>query len=420
VLDTIETRKDDGMAEQPVRVLCVVDYYLPGFKGGGPIRTIANMCKVLGEQVEMSIFTRDHDLGSEETYPNIEVDSWNEVSDANVFYASRESFGHRGLGRAQSSLNYDLLYLNSFFSARASIQVLLWARVFNPKMPILLAPRGEFSEGALSLNSTKKRLYIEISKLLGLYSKVNWHASTQSERSDIMRQFPNVENRIFLAEDPVDIGEPVLPLDPALSAENDNLRLAFISRISPMKNLDALLRILGNADFDVLLDIYGPIEDDAYWNLCKSQIATLPDSVVVNYAGSVNPDEVSRTFSRYDAFAFPTRGENFGHVIFEALRSGTPVILSENTPWVSDERGAVSVIPLDAQLEWLAQLRKIANGGDEQKQELGRAARSYAERFVHDSQIREKNLMMFNAVSQGLSADGVSQGLENYQLDDDQ
>ena len=32
-------------------------------------------------------------------------------------------------------------------------------------------------------------------------------------------------------------------------------------------------------------------------------------------------------------FFFPTRGENFGHVIFEALKAGLPVITSDHTPW---------------------------------------------------------------------------------------
>jgi glycosyltransferase involved in cell wall biosynthesis len=35
----------------------------------------------------------------------------------------------------------------------------------------------------------------------------------------------------------------------------------------------------------------------------------------------------------YDLFFLPTLGENYGHVIFEALASGVPVLISDRTPW---------------------------------------------------------------------------------------
>ena len=31
----------------------------------------------------------------------------------------------------------------------------------------------------------------------------------------------------------------------------------------------------------------------------------------------------------------PSLSENFGHVVYEALASSTPVIVSTNTPWIS-------------------------------------------------------------------------------------
>jgi glycosyltransferase involved in cell wall biosynthesis len=43
----------------------------------------------------------------------------------------------------------------------------------------------------------------------------------------------------------------------------------------------------------------------------------------------------------------PTRNENFGYVILEALLAGCPVILSDQTPWRDlDEKQAGWVIPL--------------------------------------------------------------------------
>ena len=48
---------------------------------------------------------------------------------------------------------------------------------------------------------------------------------------------------------------------------------------------------------------------------------------------SAPKNQVISTFGLYDAFVFPTLGENFGHVIAESLASSCPVICSDQTPW---------------------------------------------------------------------------------------
>ena len=45
-----------------MRILTFVDYYLPGYKAGGPIRTIANMVSQLGGEFEFLIVTRERDF----------------------------------------------------------------------------------------------------------------------------------------------------------------------------------------------------------------------------------------------------------------------------------------------------------------------------------------------------------------------
>ena len=82
-----------------------------------------------------------------------------------------------------------------------------------------------------------------------------------------------------------------------------------------------------------MFDIYGPQEDPDYWRECQALIEVLPAHIRVNYCGNVMPEDVRRTFSDYDLFFFPTRGENYGHVIAESISAGTPVLLSDQTPW---------------------------------------------------------------------------------------
>lgn len=381
-----------------IKVLCVVDYYLPGFNGGGPIRTIANMRSLLAGKVDIAIFTRDRDLGSSESYASVQSDTWVEEENGPIYYASKSMFDYDGLKKAISTSNYDfdILYLNSFFGFRSSIQVCLWFQYSFPHTPILLAPRGEFSAGALAIKSLKKRLFLFLSRSLNLYRTVSWHASTDAERDDILRQFPSAKGRIYVAEDPISVKVDFDGVaGSSFVSPKGFLRLAFISRISPMKNLDGLLRILGMIECQIDLDIFGPIEDVSYWRNCQSLIAILPQNVRASYKGALHPEKVSRVFADYDLFAFPTHGENFGHVIFEALRAGTPVLISDQTSWKADTSGAVTVIPMTEIGRWREQLQAVGNRTEAEKLKLRSAARLYAEEFAHKSEILAKNLSMF-------------------------
>ena len=104
--------------------------------------------------------------------------------------------------------------------------------------------------------------------------------------------------------------------------ESGSLKIAFLSRVARKKNLDYALQVLANVCGNIVFDIYGPLEDIAYWQECQSIIAQMPTNVKVSYLGEVPPDQVMGILSEYHLFFFPTRGENFGHVISESLRCG--------------------------------------------------------------------------------------------------
>ena len=127
-------------------------------------------------------------------------------------------------------------------------------------------------------------------------------------------------------------------------------KLIFLSRIHPKKNLLQAIKCLKNISGAITFDIYGSLEDKAYWELCQNEIKELPVNVTVNYCGLVTHDDVHRTFSNYDAFLFPTFSENYGHVIIEALVTGCPVIISDKTPWNDLEAAGAG---------WVCQLEDI-------------------------------------------------------------
>lgn len=380
------------------RILIFVDYFLPGYRAGGPIRTIANVIAHLGNTFAFRVVTRDRDLGDAAPYPSVQVDQWNSRSGTEVFYASPESAQPHKLARLMRQTSHDLVYLNSFFSWRsAGLPLLLhWLGVV-PRKPVVLAPRGEFSPGALALKAGKKRLYIRLTGWLGLYRHVCWQASSEQEADDIRRTLGRAAGRVRVAPNllpplaPADWGEAAVTAPPPGKA----LRLVFLSRISPKKNLAFLLQVLAGVDVPLSLTIYGPTEDAAYWQQCEALMAALPPHVSACHAGVLLPDQVPAALAGHDLFVFPTLGENFGHVIFEALKAGLPVLLSDQTPWKPTPDGAVQALPLGEVAPWHAAIRSQAGLMPAQCQTRRKAAAELAKVMIHSADRVAANQQLF-------------------------
>jgi len=94
-------------------------------------------------------------------------------------------------------------------------------------------------------------------------------------------------------------------------------------------------------------------------------ISQLPSNIKVNYLGSVSSNDVIRIFGRYDLFFFPTAGENYGHVIAESLTSGTPVLVSTETPWrhlQADGLGwDIDLVQMDSFVEIIDRLAQLSS-----------------------------------------------------------
>ena len=184
--------------------------------------------------------------------------------------------------------------------------------------------------GALQIRPFKKKFYLLVLYWSGFLKGVNWHATDEQEKIDIKKIFgPKVRCLIALNLSRLPF-ETYLPI----KLSDRPLKLIFLSLITQKKNLHIILDSLHEIEFDLIFDIYGPIKDENYWHYCLSKINTLPHNICVSYKGAIRPDLVQNTLSNYHAFLLPTKGENFGHAIYEALSVGRPVIISNFTPWL--------------------------------------------------------------------------------------
>jgi glycosyltransferase involved in cell wall biosynthesis len=318
--------------KKPV-VLTLIGHYLPGFKSGGPVRSVANLVESLGDELEFRIVCADRDAGDTRPYPGIVPERWTPVGRAQVYYMSPRRRTLSDFSRLISATPHDALYLNSFLSPHFTIKPLIARRLGRiPKKPTILAPRGEFSQGALALKRFKKQSWLALASAVGIYDELTLQASSEVEANDIRKLLGRRARDIKVA---MNLPAPVPAEPPSHSPRLSGapFRIIFLGRISPMKNLDYALRVLSEVRIQVTLTIYGPQEDEAYRAECERLAASLPAHVSVVWQGPVDPADIPEAMSAHDLFFLPTRGENFGHAIAEALGAGTPVLIADTTPW---------------------------------------------------------------------------------------
>jgi glycosyltransferase involved in cell wall biosynthesis len=380
-------------------VLTLSAYYLPGYKAGGPIRTIQNLVSSLGDEFDFRIFTSDRDLGQPRPYDGVSINEWNDHVGATVFYADANARRPSRLAATIHDVAPDIVYINSFFNPRFSISPLFmrWLGFTSRRIAWIVAPRGEFSRNALMIKALKKRAYISSARMFGLLDDVFWQASSPFERDDIIREFGASPDSICIAPN---LSVPVAascPPAPSRGASN-RLSVCFLARVCVMKNLAFAIEALADCSIGVDLHIYGPVEDEAYAETCRRLVPGDASRLSVTWHGEVPHDQVRLILARHDIFFLPTLGENFGHVIFEALAAGVPVLLSDRTPWRDlDAAGVGWVRPLGDHQPFVQAIQDYASLDADARAAMRCRAHAYAAQIAASEDARDANRRMFTS-----------------------
>ncbi|MDQ6812167.1 MAG: glycosyltransferase [Bacteroidota bacterium] len=315
------------------KLLIFYDWFYPGFKAGGPIQSLTNLAVSLASEFDIFIITSAYDLNSAIPYEGIVVNAWNGVllpdrnSSISVYYAMKKTLTAVKIQTLLKDVSPSIVYLNGIFSYHFFLLPLLSLKKTKGKIKVVICPRGMLKKGALSGKAFKKKIYIGYLKHSGLLRNVYWQATTKEEQADIYTYFP-ASKGIGIA--------PNIPKQPlktvsAITKEPGRLRLVYLSLVNEHKNLLLLLEIIKHVKPAVSLDIYGPVVDERYWKNCQDKITEMSDRV--RYAGTCDPAAVQKVLAEYDTLILLTKGENFGHAIYESLSVGRPVITSPFTPW---------------------------------------------------------------------------------------
>lgn len=369
------------------KILITYEYFLPAYKAGGPIQSIANLCRQLKQEYEFYILCSNTDHKQNTNLSGIESNSWNDFENgtAHVYYLSKDHQKIQNLRSLVKEIKPDFTFVNGIFSPLFSIAPLLFS---DHK---IISARGMVHPGALSQKSFKKKLFISLLKLMQVHKKTIFHATDEKEKEYITAIFGKKIN-VLIAQNFPNAIQPVYSHKKC----SRQLKLVSVALIGPMKNHLLVLQALNQVTSKIVYDIYGPVKDEAYWNKCLQIIPSLPPNIVVNYKGSIEPQKLMEVLCGYDCFILPSKSENFGHAIYEALSFGIPVITSYFTPWnqLNENNAGWNVDVSDiSSVVWA--IETAANLDDTSFQQMKKCANEFAAKKLDVDKIKEQYRSLF-------------------------
>jgi glycosyltransferase involved in cell wall biosynthesis len=244
---------------------------------------------------------------------------------------------------------------------------------------------------------------LQLCKFDPLYRRVYWHAANEDERLNILRVIPEIAEttRIFTAPNLYPVSQLSNGATGQFVRSEGPLRVLFVSRIAEMKNLKFAVRIVAGTKTGVEFNIFGPHEDDCkYWRECERELSQLPKHIQAKYHGEVSHDEVHELYSAHDVLLLPSKGESFGHVILESLRSGCPVLISDRTPWKGLEASGVGwTFSLDSVVPYQKVLDTLADTPRQERAVQRQACVKFANAYISNDINADQSRRMFQAIA---------------------
>ena len=122
------------------KILVFVEWFVPAFKAGGPVKSVSNLINALHTKFDFYVITSDRDFGDKEAFSSIPENTWIGTSTYRVMYLSPMFRTVMTYQKVMNEVKPDILYFNSLFSFNFTLLPLWVARTSNATK--VLAPRG--------------------------------------------------------------------------------------------------------------------------------------------------------------------------------------------------------------------------------------------------------------------------------------
>lgn len=300
-----------------------------GESGGGPPRSVSQLCNVLcRENWPTRIVTA--------------VDSADPIVhlDACIQLITLKGRSHSLLGRLCSKGFYSALANTHKVESVSLIhQHGIWLRsshavitfAHRKKIPLVVAPRGMLEPWAMNYRKWKKELAWQLYQKKDLQCATAFHATAYSEAESIRRL--GFKQPIAVIPNGIDLPLLKPEVSRSESSKSDIRTVLFLSRINPKKGLPMLLDGWKKVAPEGWRLIIAGNDDSNHLPVLKQKIKELELSGQVEIVGPLFGDDKEQAYLNADLFVLPSYSENFGIVVTEALSYGLPVLTTTGCPW---------------------------------------------------------------------------------------
>lgn len=286
----------------------------------------------------------------------------------------------RNIARYLQSTDYDVYHANALWSYTSHITC---QTARERQKPYVLSPHGMLYPTALAISRWKKLPMLKLWFNKDIHSASCLHATCQQELQycrDFGYKGPIavIPNAVTLPDYIDSLYEQRRQRMLDMMQAEAPIVLGFLGRLHPIKRVENILYALALLPQDVIkrvsLLIVG--KDDAqYESFLRSEVARLHLTQTVEFVGFVQGKEKFERLAQMTAMFVPSRQENFGMIVPEALSVGTPVIASLGTPW-QELNDCQCGWWTDCEPERLAHvMRQIVTLSPQQRLDMGRGGR---------------------------------------------
>ena len=282
--------------------------------------------------------------------------------------------------------NFDIVH---FFGGWSYFHIKVLILSFILKKKTIITPMGIFESWSLSQKKIKKKIGLTLYQKFILNRANAIHVTSQTEKENVKKISSN-KNIVLIPH-----GTNKINMQHKNFFQGNKKKALFFSRLHEKKGIselvDAWLKI-NNSEWE--LHIYGP----DYGNFKEEIRKKIQNnkSILIFEPVFKNKDKV---FENYDLFILPSRSENFGYVILEAMQYGLPVLTTNTTPWAMLEEKNIGWI-MDGSLKYIEKyLKQILSISKEEYEKKSINAINFSKEYNWD-RIQNKYFELYQKIYQ--------------------
>ena len=348
-----------------MRVLHFLPVYIPAWQFGGPVLSVSRLCEGLVQQgVEVRVITTNAGLPD---FPGDQLGIPQNVNGVQVIYYAVDKQG--GIIRSRTLLEAlpehmhwaDLLHLSSIWQP---LGIPVQQAAHAAGVPAIQTLRGALGPYSWRRGWWKKFPYFWLKERPLLQRASALHCTTKQEEREIT--WLGLRPPIRLLSNPIELKQ--FHLSPHLGEAwrlkmeislSDPLFLV-AGRFHHKKGLDLLAKALKGIDQLPWQIVFLGRDEDGTGRMLKTAIRRLGLADRCHWLPHIPADQLSAVYNAADCLLLPSRHENFGNVVVEALACGCGVLISDRVG-VADticSCPGVRITPRSSRL-WTSQLRQV-------------------------------------------------------------